>query len=237
MRREISYISILLVAGVLFLSSGCMSRELHQVRDDIDELKEEVRKLQEKNAQLSRNLQEVRGSLEELEGSSGEVADKMAQLEKELKGVKARFQEEVGTLPETDTVSLSVDQLYSRALEQYNKGDHGGAELLFRQVLGRFPHSDLADNAQFWIGACYYMRESFSRAVTELRKVVDNYPLGNKVPDALLKIGDCYEALGDKDKAIVTLEELINSFPHTDAAAQAAEKLRMLKGKPPQLIR
>ena len=100
-------------------------------------------------------------------------------------------------------------------------------------MLGRFPYSDLADNAQFWIGACYYMRKSFSRAVAEFRKVVDNYPFGNKVPDALLKISDCYEALGDRDKAIATLQELVNSFPHTDAANRAAKKLRLLKGEPP----
>ncbi|TKJ34353.1 tol-pal system protein YbgF [bacterium (candidate division B38) B3_B38] len=233
MRREVSYISILLITGALYVGSGCMSRELSQVRGDIDEMKEEVKRLKEKNDQLNRKLQEARGNLQELEANSQREAEKMAQLERELREVKARFQEEGNTLSETDTVSLSVEQLYARGLEMYKKEDYGGAELLFRQVLGRFPHSDLADNAQFWIGACYYMRKDFSRAVAEFRKVVDNYPFGNKVPDALLKIGDCYQALGDRDKAMATLQELINSFPHTDAAAQAAKKLKLLKGEPP----
>ncbi|MFB0519163.1 MAG: tol-pal system protein YbgF [Acidobacteriota bacterium] len=233
MRREVSYIPIVLITVVLCVGSGCMSRELSQVRSDIDELKEEVKRLKEKNDQINRKLQEARGNLQELEASSKKVDDKMAQLERELREVKARFQEEGNTLSETDTVSLSVEQLYARGLEIYKSEDYSGAELIFRQVLGRFPHSDLADNAQFWIGACYYMQKNFTRAAAEFRKVVDNYPFGNKVPDALLRIGDCYEALGDTNKAIATLQELINSFPHTDASAQAAKKLRLLKGEPP----
>ncbi len=233
MRREVSYIPIVLIMVVLCVGSGCMTRELSQVRSDIDELKEEVKRLKEKNDQVNGKLQEARGNLQELEASSKRAADRVAQLERELKEVKARYQEEGQPALETDTVSLSVEQLYTRALEMYKSEDYSGAELIFRQVLGRFPHSDLVDNAQFWIGACYYMQKSFTRAVAEFRKVVDNYPFGNKVPDALLRISDCYEALGDMDRAIATLEELISSFPHTEAAAQAQKKLTLLKGEPP----
>jgi TolA-binding protein len=55
--------------------------------------------------------------------------------------------------------------------------------------LKRFPKSDNADNAQFWIGEIYYRQKWYETAILEYQKVIENYPKGNKVQASLLKQG------------------------------------------------
>ncbi len=51
----------------------------------------------------------------------------------------------------------------------------------------KFPQSDLADNAQYWIGECFYSQKKFQEAKEGFAAVAEHFPFGNKVPDALYK--------------------------------------------------
>ena len=53
----------------------------------------------------------------------------------------------------------------------------------------KYPKSNSADNAQFWIGEIYYREKWYEKAILEYQKVIENYPQGNKISAALLKQG------------------------------------------------
>ena len=40
-------------------------------------------------------------------------------------------------------------------------------------MLKRFPQSDQADNAQFWIGETYYRENWYEKAILEYQKVIE----------------------------------------------------------------
>ena len=90
------------------------------------------------------------------------------------------------------------------------------------------PNSDLADNAQFWIGAARFQRGDISGALAAFRETIAGFPRGNKVPDALLKSGECLERLGDSEEARRVYREVIDRFPTTAASALARERLDAL---------
>jgi tol-pal system protein YbgF len=115
--------------------------------------------------------------------------------------------------------------LYKRSLEALRSGRHVEAAAGFRDFLKQHPNHDFADNAQYWLGECFYDQKDYPMAMREFRRVVERYPQGNKVPDALLKVGFAHLALGSTEAGRQTLEQLVRTYPHHEAAALATAKL------------
>ncbi len=126
-----------------------------------------------------------------------------------------------------------VVAVYRKAFAALRAGRHDEAARGFRDLLRDFPDSDLADNAQYWLGECYYDRKDFVQAVHEFRRVIERYPSGNKVPDALLKVGFSYLALGSTDAGRQTLIQLQRSYPRHEAAVLAGARLAELDRSTP----
>jgi tol-pal system protein YbgF len=125
---------------------------------------------------------------------------------------------------EPDPGNLTAQALYDRGYTLFNQGRFVDAESSFQRFLQASPDSELADNAQYWIGECRYSRNDMRGALSAFREVVERFPQGNKVPDAMLKAGQCLEATGDIEGARVTYREVIRRFPGTAAATVADER-------------
>lgn len=97
-----------------------------------------------------------------------------------------------------------------------------------RDFIRTNPKSDLDDNAQYWIGSCYYGQHDYNRAIIELNEVLLKYPQGDKVPAALLMLADAFADSGDKIDARLILQKLLSDHPHTDEAALGRRKLKSL---------
>jgi tol-pal system protein YbgF len=118
----------------------------------------------------------------------------------------------------------AVQALYDRGYTLYHQKHYVDAESSFQRFLQAEPGSELADNAQYWIGECRYSRGDMRGALAAFREAVARYPQGNKTPDALLKAGMSLEALGDKEGARNTYQEVLRRFPSTAVAAVAEER-------------
>ncbi len=124
--------------------------------------------------------------------------------------------------------SPNAQALYDQGYTLYHQGRLVDSESAFQQFLQSHSGSDLADNAQFWIGAARLQRGDTRGALAAFRETIERFPEGNKVPDAMLKSGHCLEQLGDSEAARRTYREIIARFPNTAAAALARERLEKL---------
>lgn len=124
---------------------------------------------------------------------------------------------------------LSENEIYNRAKQAFDQGNSEEARKGFEELIKRYPKSDNADNAQFWIGEIYYREKWYEKAILEYQKVIENYPQGNKVPASLLKQGFAFLNLGDKANSRLILQELVRKYPNTNEAKIAAEKIKELK--------
>ncbi|MFO7688068.1 MAG: tol-pal system protein YbgF [Desulfobacterales bacterium] len=125
--------------------------------------------------------------------------------------------------------SLSEQELYDQSKQAFDAGELEKARQGFQEFTKRFPNSQNADNAQFWIGEIYYRDKWYEKAIVEYQKVVENYPKGNKIRSALLKQGYAFINIDDKANARLILKELINKYPDTTEAQLAAQKLDQIK--------
>ncbi len=124
---------------------------------------------------------------------------------------------------------LPEDEIYRMAKQAFDQGDSDAARKKFQELIQRYPKSERADNAQFWIGEIYYREKWYEKAILEYQKVIEKYPKGNKVPASLLKQGFAFFNLGDKSNSRLILEELIKKYPKSNEAKIAKDKVKDLK--------
>jgi len=129
--------------------------------------------------------------------------------------------------PSTAATS-SPRTLYDAAYQDLTRGNHGLAIMGFQEVLTKFPDSELADNALYWIGESYYAQKDFKQAAEQFQKTIDTYPKGDKVPAAWLKLGLCRQQQGDKTGARAAYATLMEKYPDSEEARLAKTKQQEL---------
>lgn len=117
---------------------------------------------------------------------------------------------------------------FKQGLSLVRQGQCAQASARLREFLRKNPNSDLVDNAQYWIGACYFNQKDYGRAVTELTEVMLRYRKGDKAPAALLLLADAFAATGETTDAKLVLQKIVSEYPRTEEAERAKEKLRTL---------
>jgi len=121
------------------------------------------------------------------------------------------------------------EKAYSAAYQIFKEGNYDKARTEFQNFLATYPDSEYSDNAQFWVGECYFFEKKYEPAILEYEKVTRNYPNGNKVPYALLKQGLSFLKLGDKTSAKLLLQQVIKNYPNTNQARIARSSLQEIK--------
>jgi tol-pal system protein YbgF len=122
----------------------------------------------------------------------------------------------------------SSDLLYSNGLRDLNgrKYDLAGQE--FQDYLKYYSNTDLASNAQFYLGEIAFAQEQYDRAVDAYGKVIDKYPKSFKLAPAHLKRGLALIQLGEKAMGVRELRLVVKSYPGTDEDRRARAKLKDL---------
>ncbi|HEX7190376.1 MAG TPA: tol-pal system protein YbgF [Thermoanaerobaculia bacterium] len=117
---------------------------------------------------------------------------------------------------------------YQNAYRDYQKGNYDLAIAGFKEFIQKYPDSDLADNAAYWIGESLYSQKKYRESIAQFDSVVNDYPKSEKVPSALLKKGYAYISLGEKAQGIVQLQYVVHEHPKSSEAAKAREELKKL---------
>jgi tol-pal system protein YbgF len=124
---------------------------------------------------------------------------------------------------------IDYTKLYDTAYEDYQRQSYSLARTGFEEYLRLFPETDLADNAQYWVGECFYAEGKYVEASKAFKMVITRYPTGNKVPRAMLKAGHALLQLGNKEGARSMFQQVIDSYPLSSEADQAKGRLKKLE--------
>lgn len=207
-----------------------LREEIQALRGDMEEMGHTAR---HEMATLSESESERSKRWETLQQTVRSSLDRIVRLEEYL-GMEPSEKLPVGAteganLGEKQPTQVSADVLYAQAKGQFDKGQYEDARTMFATFVKKYPKSDNADNAQFWMGEIYYREKWYEKAILEYQKVIEKYPKGNKVSSALLKQGFAFLNLGDEDNARLILKELARKYPKSNEANIAKKKLGTLQ--------
>jgi tol-pal system protein YbgF len=136
--------------------------------------------------------------------------------------------------PMTMSPALSPQRLFASALSDHSVGQWTLCIQGFTSYLKDYSRNDAADDAQWYIGDCYYADGKFPEAIEAFNRVITSYPKGDRVPDAYYKLGLALNNTKQTDRAREAWETLMKQFPDSDAARLAKQNMiRTFPGKPP----
>jgi tol-pal system protein YbgF len=122
----------------------------------------------------------------------------------------------------------SADTLYSNGLRDITSGKYDLARNEFQDYLRYYGDTDLASNAQFYLGEIAYSQHQYDIAVQEYDKVLSTYPKSFKLAPARLKKGMALLELGQKNPGVKELREVVKRYPGTEEERRARAKLKEL---------
>ncbi len=256
LKRDVDFLDQRL--GQLENENRELKQRLRQVDDMIDNRKQSENSIRDlyagQYAEFDQNREELRrlnGQVDEMSyrmtqeiQAAGNIAqharDAAASNDNRVRRIE-RYLGFEGEAPSAETVGLSVktdapapadvteSQAYTAAKQVYDEGDWDEANRRFEAFLKKFPSSQLADNARFWIGEIYYNQGLFKKAIIEYQIVIETYPNSNKVPAAYLKQGISFHSLGENPNARLAMQELIRRFPDSNEAGIARQYMTRLQ--------
>jgi tol-pal system protein YbgF len=115
--------------------------------------------------------------------------------------------------------------LYEQATAQLRRGSTGAARDGFQELLARHPQSDLAADAQFYIGEILSTERKTVAADSVYRLVATRWPNAPRTATALYRLGLSLERQGNKADARSAFDEVVRRFPRSDEAELVRDRL------------
>ncbi|QKF51669.1 Cell division coordinator CpoB [Pseudomonas graminis] len=117
---------------------------------------------------------------------------------------------------------------YDAAFDLIKAKDFDKASQAFAAFLRKYPNSQYAGNAQYWLGEVNLAKGDLQGAGQAFAKVSQLYPKHAKVPDSLYKLADVERRLGHTDKVKGILQQVVAQYPASSAAQLAQRDLQRL---------
>ncbi|MCL6481979.1 MAG: tol-pal system protein YbgF [Firmicutes bacterium] len=187
---------------------------------------------------LATQVQALADNLEEVKVRMGRLQQQMVETQGVMQTLDARLAG--GAVPGSPTGTgetspgapaprpPSPDVLYSNALRDLNSGKYDLARQEFLDYLKYYPDTDLASNAQFYLGEILYAEKKYQEAIAEYDKVLNHYPKSFKFAAARLKKALALLELGQRASGVQELREVVRRHPGTEEERRARAKLREL---------
>jgi tol-pal system protein YbgF len=199
-------------------NSGQMNALINQIVDNVNA----IRQAQSRVAEGSVSAINQANNLGEQLSATNQRIERLSEQVAELK----RLVENLPKLPTmTQITPGNPDQLFAAAYGDYSRGNYDLAISEFRQYVETYPTSEMADNAQYWIGEAYYAKKQLNEAIAEFDKVINIFSKGDKVPAARLKKGMALMDLGQQDAARAEFQAIIKWHPRSNEAQLARQQL------------
>ena len=186
---------------------------------------------------LQQDMQRLQGDAETINHSMDDLKRKQRELyldlDHRLRALETAQHSSNGSGSDVTTSSVTSNgngrEDYDAAFATLRDGKYEQAIVQLQEFIKKYPASEHAANAQYWLGEAFYVQHRYDTALIEFERVVTRYPTSPKYSDALLKFGLSQYELGAWDKSSQALNQVLTKFPNTSQAQLAMQRLEQLK--------
>lgn len=212
------------LSGRMDENNHLIKRSVERDTSEQDRMRMELNQLTQKTAELESRVEQLQARLGM--GSSGQTAPIPPPAPPAPAGAREPSRPPKEAAKEQQPPS--EQEGYERALATFREGKYEQSIGLFNAFLSKYPQSDLADNAQFWVGECHMSLKQYEQAILAYQQVIKKHPKGNKVPNALLRQAVAFAEIKDTTSAKLLLKKVIKEYPNSSEAQIAKAKLNTL---------
>ncbi|MFZ5957147.1 tol-pal system protein YbgF [Pseudomonas knackmussii] len=215
----------------LFLQLQQMQDELSRLRGTLEEQQNQIQQLKQESLERYQDLDRRISSAPAAQNPS---TDGSAAAGAGVAAGAAAVQQQQAAPAQQAAAGEAGDPAkeklyYDAAFDLIKAKDFDKASQAFGAFLRKYPSSQYAGNAQYWLGEVNLAKGDLQGAGQAFAKVSQSYPGSPKVPDSLYKLADVERRLGNNDKARGILQQVVAQYPGSSAAQLAQRDLKSLK--------
>ncbi len=241
---------IIVSLAILVFASGCATRrQVQELKIEVQAMRSDLYSIRAENARLD-SL--IRSNTDQSRKLNADFAAYVSLLDERMQMVEARLEDAITLInrasgaiesrmgvppppsPGSDTAGVDTtrasgrmdcQKIYNAAYFDVVKQNYDLAVSGFESYLENCPKTALADNAQYWIGECYYLQKKYELAEKAFRKMIEEYPTSERLAGAKLKLAKSMYNQRFKTKAKSIFEDVVKNYPGTQEAGEAAQML------------
>jgi len=213
--------------GMLFNQLQQMQEEIAQLRGMLEEQQNEIQRLKQESLERYQDLDRrvSGGAAGAAIGQNSSAAGVINASGTPTPPAAGQAQAPASNEP-ADPAKEKL--FYEAAFDLIKVKDFDKASQAFAAFLRKYPNSQYAGNAQYWLGEVNLAKGDLQGAGQAFARVSQTYPSHAKVPDSLFKLADVEQRLGNSDKAKGILQQVIAQYPGSSAAQLAQRDLQRL---------
>lgn len=204
-------------------------QDAEMIQSGLTSLQTNFQALSEEFARLQKRLVAVERRAKYADSINYEILSQLVVLENRIVSLNnslAELNRPAGVSEASGSATpKTYRERYLQALTLHQNGRHDEAAEQFRRLIAEDRNHELADNAQYWLGECYYSLKQYQRAIIEFEKV-RSFSNSDKGDDAQFKLGLCYRQLGNLEKARTEFLTLIATYPQSEFVENAKQLLK-----------
>ncbi|MBK9169156.1 MAG: outer membrane protein assembly factor BamD [Bryobacterales bacterium] len=203
-----------------------------------DQMESQEKKLTGPVAGLGTKVDQMSGDFRAVQQSMNDVVSRLGRLEQRLTDMSNEMRTMQSAPPPPppggDPAAalgeppMPAGKLYESALRDTRGGRTELALQQFADYLRYFADTEMAPNAQFWIGQIYYDAAQYEPALENFDLVLTKFPQNNKTVDAMYMKGQTLLKMDRRTEAANEFRRLQTEYPKSPVAPKACSQLRSL---------
>jgi tol-pal system protein YbgF len=212
--------------GQLFMQLQQMQEEIAQLRGMVEEQQNQIQQLKQESLQRYQDLDSrlLNGAAA---GPAANTQNPPADGAIDAAGTPSQPANQAAASNEPGDPAKEK-LYYDAAFDLIKAKDFDKASKAFSAFLNKYPNSQYAGNAQYWLGEVNLAKGDLQGAGQAFAKVSQLYPSHSKVPDSLFKLAGVEQQLGNTAKAKGILQQVISQYPSSSAAKLAQSNLQKM---------
>jgi outer membrane protein assembly factor BamD len=139
----------------------------------------------------------------------------------------------------SDVKDIDYEQLYQKGLQALKKKRYLKAQENFNSVVLGASHTELGDDAQFYLAESYFLNKEYLLAIAEYEKLVRRMQFSPYVEKARYRICEAYVAKSPEyyhdqtytRKSLEKLQEFLDDYPQSEHREEAQKTIIKLRNK------
>ena len=213
--------------GQIFMQLQQLQQEVAQLRGLLEEQQNEIQRLRQESLERYQDVdRRLAGGNTGSPTSQSPVAGTVNAAVAPVMPAQAAQNQAAASSEPADPAKEKL--YYEAAFDLIKARDFAKASQAFTGFLRKYPNSQYAGNAQYWLGEVNLAQGDLPAAAQAFAQVGKAYPSHPKVPDSLYKLGDVELRQGNTAQAKTILQQVVTQFPGSSAAQLAQRDLKGL---------
>jgi tol-pal system protein YbgF len=182
---------------------------------------------------MANEFQAMRVSIDDLSSRLGKLQQGLIDLNNTVKVITAPPALPAMTSPGPGSAAapggppagVQSESLYANAMRDKDSGSYDMALQEYSDYLKYYGGSEMAPNAQYYVGEIYYNRKDYDNALKAFDTVLERYPDNNKTLDSMYMKGRTLFQTGERTKAAEEFRAVYNKSPRSEIGAKAKAQL------------